>query len=369
MTAQTDSSPAESSEELARFRKAWKEEVRRKKAAAVGPSKAAGGGCSEERSLEVLPQASVHPAQNYHPIHASRVTDTTSAPVGPKLQRAVEVYRRAALCEQQSNLDEALELYRIAFRMDPNIEAQFYAKTTVPSAEQPAQATSSAKRDPVDEVTHGLKASDIHTAVVPAKEGGDAVPQDSLASIMAEWPHDLQFLPEDEQQSVEIQKLPVEVLLVVLRKLNTTTLERFALVSRKARVLTLDMSIWREFVEAIYKPPQLRDMEELDTVYIEHPRVRLDGVYIAICHYTYVHVLSPNRAGSFQVVLYDGGGIVNAGAADTTYDAGAALAAGGRWNRLNFLAYDSVNIESGEVSPVPLKHDRGFHFSKVRSYA
>lgn len=41
----------------------------------------------------------------------------------------------------------------------------------------------------------------------------------------------------------------------------------------------------------------------------------------------------------------------------------------GRWNRLNFLAYDSVNMDSGEVYAVPLKHDRGFHFSKVRSYS
>ena len=41
----------------------------------------------------------------------------------------------------------------------------------------------------------------------------------------------------------------------------------------------------------------------------------------------------------------------------------------GRWNRLNFLAYNSVNLETGDVSPVQLKHDRGFHFSKVRSYS
>lgn len=29
---------------------------------------------------------------------------------------------------------------------------------------------------------------------------------------------------------------------------------------------------------------------DLRRVYVEHPRVRLDGVYIAVCHYTYVHV-------------------------------------------------------------------------------
>ncbi len=40
----------------------------------------------------------------------------------------------------------------------------------------------------------------------------------------------------------------------------------------------------------------------------------------------------------------------------------------GKWNRLDILSYDSVNTESGEETPVALKHDRPFWFSKVRSY-
>lgn len=46
----------------------------------------------------------------------------------------------------------------------------------------------------------------------------------------------------------------------------------------------------------IYKPPQIPDEITADEIvenysfdyrrmYIEHPRVRLDGVYIAVCHY------------------------------------------------------------------------------------
>jgi len=40
----------------------------------------------------------------------------------------------------------------------------------------------------------------------------------------------------------------------------------------------------------------------------------------------------------------------------------------GRWNRLDFLSYESVNTENGEETPVALKHDRPFWFSKVKSY-
>jgi F-box protein 9 len=41
----------------------------------------------------------------------------------------------------------------------------------------------------------------------------------------------------------------------------------------------------------------------------------------------------------------------------------------GRWNRLDFVTYDSVSMESGEATPLALKNDRPFWFSKVRSYA
>lgn len=55
----------------------------------------------------------------------------------------------------------------------------------------------------------------------------------------------------------------------------------------------------RERVEEIYKPPQIADDEDLGSLlsqytqdyrrmFVEHPRVRLDGVYIAVCHYMYV---------------------------------------------------------------------------------
>ncbi len=41
----------------------------------------------------------------------------------------------------------------------------------------------------------------------------------------------------------------------------------------------------------------------------------------------------------------------------------------GRWNRFDFRAYDSVSIGSGEATPLALKNERSFWFSKVRSYA
>jgi len=40
----------------------------------------------------------------------------------------------------------------------------------------------------------------------------------------------------------------------------------------------------------------------------------------------------------------------------------------GRWNKMVIHSYDSVNTGSGIVTPIALKHERPFWFSKVRSY-
>lgn len=40
----------------------------------------------------------------------------------------------------------------------------------------------------------------------------------------------------------------------------------------------------------------------------------------------------------------------------------------GRWNRMEITGYDSIKVESGDASPITLKNERPFWFSKVRSY-
>jgi len=41
----------------------------------------------------------------------------------------------------------------------------------------------------------------------------------------------------------------------------------------------------------------------------------------------------------------------------------------GRWNKLEFDEYESINIEDGEATALGLKNERPFWFSKVRSYS
>lgn len=41
----------------------------------------------------------------------------------------------------------------------------------------------------------------------------------------------------------------------------------------------------------------------------------------------------------------------------------------GRWNKLEFDKYESINLEDGEATALGLKNERPFWFSKVRSYS
>lgn len=170
------------------------------------------------------------------------------------------------------------------------------------------------------------------------------------------------------------------------------------------------------------------------TTFVEQPRVRLNGAYIAACHYTrpgmheenvwirVVHVVEFYRSLRFlpdgrtlsllttdapsQTVrkmepslrvkgfaigtwklhpkgladdeLYSrppGPKIVVDDLTDKTmlrYKFRLVLkldtTSRGKWNRMEVLEYESVNLESGEICPLPLNHKKPFHFSTVRSY-
>lgn len=321
--------PDQEPAELARFREQWKAEVRERQAATTsgaqiepvtGASSAAARATSPARS-----DASVKPATLTNSLSASRrpatnvvagaSTVTTHASHGqshlsPNLARAVDVYRKAVFHEQHSQLDEALRLYRQAFRLDANVDRAYFIEEQRAQERTVVQPVSHKKVPSavsVDGVTREVQKLEVH-------KDKSFVTSGFLAQVLKNFPENLVFEPEDEKEGLPpINLIPDELLLQILRILDHTTIERFATVSRKARVLSLDSAIWRysacllhvlciinicnrDFVQLAYKPPQIADDKSIANVvelyssdyrraYIEHPRLRLDGVYIAVCHY------------------------------------------------------------------------------------
>ena len=71
------------------------------------------------------------------------------------------------------------------------------------------------------------------------------IPTSVISGIVQKFPQPLTFEREEETEPIPITRVPDEVLVYILRYLDHGTIERFASISRKARALTLDSTIWR----------------------------------------------------------------------------------------------------------------------------
>jgi F-box protein 9 len=215
-------------EELRRFRENWKEEVREK----LG-----------------LQQDSGHPTGPPTQTSTSEAEARHSRPLQSR-NDALEVYIRAVRHEQAGELEEALRLYRQAFRMNPTVDRTYSLR------EQKAARAQDASGFSVTSVFPEIEAKSVnpfgpegvsgvtHTHPKLASSSDQHIPG-VLARIVADFPEELSFEPEDEKAPSFLQWLPDELLVHILRHLGTLAIERFACVCRKARVITLDTAIWR----------------------------------------------------------------------------------------------------------------------------
>ena len=215
-------------EELRSFRENWKKEVR------------------EKQRLQL---DSGHPTAPPQQTSASEAEARHSRPLHPR-NDALEVYIQAVRHEQAGELDEALQLYRRAFRMNPAIDRIYSLGEQKAARAQEASALS------VTSVRPEIEAK-LANVFRPGGVGGVAHTHPKLASssdqhisgvlarIVADFPEELSFEPEDEKAPSFLQRLPDELLVHILRYLGTLAIERFACVCRKARVITLDTVIWR----------------------------------------------------------------------------------------------------------------------------
>ncbi|KAL5633371.1 hypothetical protein ACGC1H_003761 [Rhizoctonia solani] len=235
-----------SNDELDKFRQIWQQEI-------------------QERTLANHPSSSSPPP-----------------PPPPHTRRSpIDLYSEAVEKEQRGELDVALDLYRRAFRLDPNVDRAYHYRNTTESLRSLTLA-------PIEPPASLPKPEPIHVAPTSTH---------SIRTLISAFPpaSELTFSPEDERQPVAIAHVPDELLIHILRLLDVSTIERFALVCRRARVLTVDPNLWRDFVTSTYVPPQIpttiplteyitRFDYDMRRLYIELPRLRLDGVYIAVCH-------------------------------------------------------------------------------------
>ena len=167
---------------------------------------------------------------------------------------ALDAYTRAVKHEQAGQLEEALRLYRQAFRMDSNVDRAYHLRekraswtleATSPTAIRPEQKAKEEAGFSVRSESDALAPCAVHANNTSTQHHPEPHTFGLLARIVAEFPPLLSFEPEDEKAPSPLQRLPDELLVHIISHLGVTAIERFARVSRKARMITLDATIWR----------------------------------------------------------------------------------------------------------------------------
>jgi F-box protein 9 len=175
---------------------------------------------------------------------------------------AIEVYARAVAAEQVGDLDTALQLYRSAFRKYDAIdklwktaEAQALHELETDSVSKPRPSSDSREADVVArkiaslslaESTHAKHETAAHASVIQQAAHTASI-TGTMEKILRNFPPELRFEMEElaQERSATIGSLPDEIMIKILLRLSPQSVERFAAVSRKARVVTLDSVIWR----------------------------------------------------------------------------------------------------------------------------
>lgn len=182
-------------------------------------------------------------------------------------KRAVEAYAKAVEHENTGQLNEALHLYRKAFKLDDRVERAYNSAIVKEEERNQAVEEDTQVVDPGLPVTstpppiepyvfrtHTQLAPDYHSpARRPARTSGDdddlhAEWNDPLTRIINKFEEDLftvDFAPEEEKWPVLLSRLPDEILENIVFFLDVQSVERFALTCKKARLLTRVAPVWK----------------------------------------------------------------------------------------------------------------------------
>ncbi|CAO3628295.1 unnamed protein product [Cunninghamella blakesleeana] len=220
----------------------------------------------------------------------------------------MDYYIKAIDHEREGQLGKALTFYRHAFRLDRDIDFAYKKHYQMHIA--PLQQKQQEEDQPGTTITSGEQEDGSFKHIIPI--GIEYEPSkikkeewiDPLQHLMDEFSQqDISYVPILDYKPVFIAKLPNEILLMIFKRLllrSISSCATVALVCKRFFLLTRSQSLWKYLCEHVYRPPHL-SLEESKKIqlnhvqrdyngswlrmYIERPRIRYDGIYIATCHY------------------------------------------------------------------------------------
>jgi F-box protein 9 len=172
---------------------------------------------------------------------------------------AIQVYGRAVAAEETGDLDAALQLYRTAFRRYDTVDRLWRAAEV-----QSLQKKFALKSDAMSHEPTTGAGTMVRDMAALSLDTQSAVPENSaviqqaahtasvtgiLEKVLVNFPPVLEFEIDDSEvaktRTATLNSIPDELLTKVLLYFSPRTIERFALVCRRARVVTLDTVIWK----------------------------------------------------------------------------------------------------------------------------
>lgn len=358
---------------------------------------------------------------------------------------AVECYEQAVEAEQVGQLNDSLILYRKAFKLNDQVDKHYghYIKQKqAREAEEIAIDSVTTVETVKNDIQINEDGKHTYNFSKTIQTGPDAPKQstyrlDAIDKLIQSLNENLRLEADQEDEECPISTLPDEIILNIYRHLvhksDLQTLMRFACSSRKLLVLSNDNIIWKDLVKTHLIPPyQIKQSIDVDNIatykfngawrklWLDIPRIRLDGVYISVCHYlrhgesgsawnTFTQLVTFYRYLRFfndgLVISWLSTDVPNQSVPTITKDMRSKGLLHGYWklrgdlilisdlkdpdrvrvpyrfrmkaklkssvhgkhNKVDLMEYTSLNNEEEEVS-IPLKHQRPFYFSKVRSW-
>ena len=283
----------EPDEELERFRRDWKRDLDSRldgkpiEVPLPGPTRSS-------VPVETSSRGFLSTTNGRTPPYAPLVTRRVRGPHDQ--EEGVRLYGQAVEAEQEGRLNDALMLYRRAFKLDGGSGSllrlrqipvdRLYARSVKTLPEKKPEAAPARPTDQYsfqthlqlqpDYISNPTRVSPL-TALLRSSSVTDSTP----------------FLPADESHPVHLAKLPTELFDHVFAYLDVASIERFGLVCKRARWVSANTTAWKRVTERLWAVKSMtvdsgvvgRYGGEWRTGLIEEERVRMDGCYIAVCHY------------------------------------------------------------------------------------
>ncbi|ORZ37999.1 hypothetical protein BCR44DRAFT_37069 [Catenaria anguillulae PL171] len=250
-------------------------------AASASPSSASAASTKQPKTRAKSPAPKIAAAS------LGSSTSSSSASVAPPAAiectdteiKAMDLYEEAMELEVSGRLADALQSYRAAFKLDPDVDVRFRTQFKLLQSQRAAAASSAASSNAHDQGGSGN-----------ATDSAEVIP---FSTWLAQLKHaHSPLLPLHANRPQPISRLPDDLLLRVFQVAFASDTHAFfatSLVCKQFLVLAREATVWR-YVCARHYPHRRQEIQDVPRedwmdFFRSEPRLRTDGAYISACRY------------------------------------------------------------------------------------